>query len=470
MAKTFLVNAGSLSASRTLLALSQVLVLPVVARFLTPSEFGDMAIAMSIVIFAQMLSDAGMGRSLIRQTAYDHAEWNSVFWLLTGIGAALSIVLAALAPVWAALFDRPPLLWLVAGLATLPFLNALSAVAGAQMEKDGQFPRLALIRTVAGVLGIATVLILAVLGAGVWSLVAQQIVLAGVQTIGTMLYSSFRAGAPRNFTPLGDHIRFASDNVGVSLIFSAQRQGPVLLVGAFLGAVPVGLFSMAQRFLTLPRNAVAGPVSQVVYVRMTKVQRDLKDVAEVYVASCLLLAVAVFPPMAVLAGSAGNLFPFLLSDTWGQAAVIFALAAPGMMIEVATGSAGVMLQAMDRTRLRLWMVSERAILRTVAVAAAVPFGIEAVSIVISVFSLVYLPRYVWFTQQVAPVTQRAVFGSMAIATAASAVSWAVMYYCAQVFGGWQMLGLACAALPLSWALAILPQIPTLRRAVAALNG
>ena len=48
MAKTFLVNAGSLSASRTLLALSQVLVLPVVARFLTPSEFGDMAIAMEV--------------------------------------------------------------------------------------------------------------------------------------------------------------------------------------------------------------------------------------------------------------------------------------------------------------------------------------------------------------------------------------------------------------------------------------
>lgn len=470
MTKTFLVNAGSLSASRTFLALSQVFALPIVSRFLVPSEFGDMAIAMSIVIFGQMLSDAGMGRSLIRQPDYDAAEWNSVFWLLTGVGGGLSLILVALAPVWVMLFDRPPLLGLVSALAVLPLLNALAAVAIARMEKDGRFPQLALIRIVAGVIGMVTVLVLAVAGAGVWSLVIQQIVIAAIQTAGAFLYSNFCPSLPRNFTPLRGHIRFASDNVGVSLIFSVQRQGPVLLIGAILGAVPLGLFSMAQRFLTLPRNAVSGPVAQVVFLRMTKVQDEGHKVADIYVASCLLLAVAVFPPMAVLAGSAGSLFPFFLSGTWSPAAMIFALAAPGMMIEVATGSAGVMLQALDRTRLRLWMVTERTVLRTAAVAVAVPFGIEATALVLSLFSIAYLPRYVGLAQRVVPVSQLALLHAMSIASIASALAWVAMSYCGQIFSGWKMLGLACAALPLTWALAILPQIPRLRWAVSLLNG
>lgn len=81
--------------------MSQVLVLPIIARFLDPLEFGDMALAMSVVVFVQILSDAGMGRSLIRQPKYDPAEWNSVFWMLACVGLTLTVVVLILAPIWA---------------------------------------------------------------------------------------------------------------------------------------------------------------------------------------------------------------------------------------------------------------------------------------------------------------------------------------------------------------------------------
>ena len=470
MAKTFLVNAGALSASRVFLSFSQVLVLPVIARFLDPVDFGDMALAMSVVVFVQLLSDAGMGRSLIRQPRYDPAEWNSVFWLLTCVGLVLALFTLLLAPIWAALFDRPQLLWLLLALAVLPLSNSLSAVAIARMEKDGQFPQLALIRTFAGIVGLVTVLGMTVAGAGVWALVAQQIAIAATQTGWAVVQSRFRPGAPRNFTPLGGHIRFAGDNIGVSLIFTIQRQAPALLIGAAIGAAPLGLFSMAQRFLNLPRTAVAGSVAQVAYVKMAALQKDGGKIAEIYTATCLLLSLAIFPPVAVLAGGASSLFPLLLSDTWAPAATVFTLAAAGMMIEIATSCVGILLQALDRTRLRLWMVAERAILRTLAIAVAVPFGLAPVAIVISVFSILYLPRYLAFAQRAAPVSQVAVLQAMAIPAAASAAAWAVLAYCGQVFSPWETLALACAILPLTWAAAALPQIARIRRAFSLLNG
>ena len=89
---SFFASVGALTASRVVLVVSQIAILPVIARFLTAADFGAFALAMSVVIFSQILSDAGLGRSLIRQPEVDELEWSSVFWLLAGVGAALSAV------------------------------------------------------------------------------------------------------------------------------------------------------------------------------------------------------------------------------------------------------------------------------------------------------------------------------------------------------------------------------------------
>lgn len=469
MAKTFLVNASSLGAARGFIALSQVLVLPVVARFLEPADFGDMALAMSVVVFTQILSDAGMGRSLIRKKHYNPAEWNSVFWLMSAVGVGLMLVLLAVAPGWAAVFDRPALLWLLIALSVLPMLSALSAVALAQMEKDGQFPQIAVIRTTAGVAGLVTVLGLAIAGAGVWALVAQQVVIALIQTVAANLRSQFKPSAPRNFTPLHEHIRFATDNIGVSMLFTAQRQAPIVLLNTFLGAPALGLFAMAERFLSLPRVAVAGPVSQVVFVRIAKVQHDLSEVAALYHASCRILAFVVFPPVAVLAGSGASLFPLFLSETWAPVALVFALAGPGVAIDVVTSSGGVLLQAMDQTRLRLRMIAEKTVLRTLAVAVAAPFGLEAAALAMTLFSLAYLPRYLSFLQRVTPVSLSHVLKALSLPGLLSAIAWGAVVWSEGQVSPLQILGLAGIALLLTWGLAFLFQKKTLRAELSLLD-
>ncbi|MEM7643907.1 MAG: oligosaccharide flippase family protein [Pseudomonadota bacterium] len=469
MSKTFLINVGSLSASRLFLALSQILVLPVVARFLSPDDFGDMALAMGIVVFAQLLSDAGLGRSLIRQPTMDPKEWSAVFWLLAAVGVGLTVLLTALAPLWAALFDRPRMLALVPVLASVVLLNALAAVPIARLEKDGQFPAVAWIRTAAGLGGIVAILSLAAAGAGVWALVGQQIALAAIQTGLAAAVTRFRPQAPRDFPPLGHHIRFASDNVGTSLLFTGQTQAPILLLGYVLGAAPLGLFAVAQRFLTLPRTGLAGPVAQVVYVRMAAAQADPAEVARIYVASCRLLAFAAIPPIFVLAGAGFGLFPLLLSETWTGVAMVFALAAPGIAIEVATSSAGVMFQAMDQTRLRLRMAFERMVLRTLAVAVAVPFGLNATALALSLFALAYTPRYLAFAARIAPVRQRDVLASVTGPVVVGALAWLGLVLIGPRIGGWPALALAATALIVAWAVAALVQRTALQRALSTVR-
>lgn len=258
VARHFLVNVGSLAGSRMFVALSQILVLPILARHLEVAEFGDVAIAMSVVLFAQLLSDAGFGRSLIRKADFDPVEWNSVFWLLTGIGLALAAALIAIAPLWSWLFDRPSLGPLVMALSVVPLLFSLSAVPTAMMERDRRFPTIASMRTMAAIAGFATAISLAMAGAGPWALVGQQIAIAAVQCGAATSLSGFRPLSPFKRTPLGHHLLFARNTLGVSFLMTAQRQIPMMMMGLGLGALPLGHFSMSQRIHNLPALGLAG--------------------------------------------------------------------------------------------------------------------------------------------------------------------------------------------------------------------
>lgn len=117
----FFVNVGSLVVARGFLAVSQILVLPILARFLSVEDFALMALAMTVVIFTSVLSDAGLGRSLIRARDFDQREWSSVFWLLVGVGALLCAAILAIAPLWAWYFEEPAVVGLMAVLSVVPF-------------------------------------------------------------------------------------------------------------------------------------------------------------------------------------------------------------------------------------------------------------------------------------------------------------------------------------------------------------
>ncbi|QBR38584.1 hypothetical protein ETW23_22030 (plasmid) [Leisingera sp. NJS201] len=337
MAKHFLVSTGALSAARLITAFSQLLILPVISRFLTVEEFGLVSLAMVVVLFAQLFSDAGLGRSLIRQQHVDAQEWGAVFWLLFCVGPALALTALAAAPAWAWLHGAPELFGLVAALSVTPMFLSWAAVPNARLERDGRFPGLALIRTSAALAGMVAAVALAVSGAGVWALVAQQILLAAIQCGGAFALSGFRPAPLRRGVRLREHLSFARDSLGVSLLQTVQRQAPVALIGHQLGPAPLGLFTMSSRLLNQPVMALAGPMAQVTYVRMAAAQSDTGHVAALYIGSVRLLALAIFPPMAVLAGAGGDLFALIFSDPWRNAGLLFALAAPGIALESAAG-------------------------------------------------------------------------------------------------------------------------------------
>ena len=200
---------------------------------------------------------------------------------------------------------------------------------------------------------------------------------------------------------------------------------------------------------------MAGPASRIIFVRMSEVQREPARAGTIYVASIRLLALAIFPPMAVLSGVGDTAFSLLLSDPWRPAAVIFAFAAPGIALEASTSSSGVLLQAFNRTGLRLQMSLERTLLRLTALALALPFGVDAMAAAISISVLCFLPRMWGFVGRVVDFDRRAALVALAGPVGISALLWAGCRWLQAELSGWLTLVLAGVLLLAVWIPAIL---------------
>ncbi|MEO1457677.1 MAG: oligosaccharide flippase family protein, partial [Pseudomonadota bacterium] len=147
-ARGFFRSVGSLISARVFLVLAQFIALPVIARHLAVEDFAIMAMAMSVVIFGSMLSDAGLGQSLIRSKSEDPAEWSSAFWLLVAVGCGLAALIIAISPVWAWFFDTEELIAVMAALSLIPLCQALAAAPNAEMERREQYSTIAAIQMV----------------------------------------------------------------------------------------------------------------------------------------------------------------------------------------------------------------------------------------------------------------------------------------------------------------------------------
>jgi len=399
----FFVSVGSLVSARAFLALSQILVLPIVARHISIEAFAVMALAMSVVVFCSVLSDAGLGRSLIRSSGYDLDEWSSVFWLLVAVGITLAMLTIGLSVPWARFFNEPNLVPVLATLAIVPLCQSISAAPNAEIERRENYTGIAKVQMITTVVSLGLAVVLALLGAGVWALVAQQVALAVVRLMGIFALTEFRPRLVFSPALIRPHIKFARDALLVSAISVLGGQGAVVAVGKLLGSIPLGIFSMSQRFSRLPQFGLAGPMSTVVYVRMAKAQDSGPALVSIYLASVRLLGFAILPAMALIAAAGSAIFTVFLSEEWARVAPIFALSIGGLAIEaVALVCLTSLFRAVGRTELSVRLSLESGLLLVGLVGIGAFISLEGVAAAQALWGLIIVPRGWTLARRIVP--------------------------------------------------------------------
>jgi O-antigen/teichoic acid export membrane protein len=287
---------------------------------------------------------------------------------------------------------------------SLAFLvTAPGLVQGALLMREMKFRSLELRTVVAMVASAAVAITLAALGVGPWAIVGQTITMPTVSTILLWRSSTWRPRLLFSWRSLRDAAGFGSHVLGSRLVGWANANVDNLLVGRFLGASPLGAYSLAFAVALTPVNRIGIPVTTVFFPAFSKIQ-DRERIAEVWLRAIRVLAFLVVPGVLGLVVVAPDLVRVVFGLKWRHAAPVMQVLALVALTQTLTSLNDGILQALDRTRLLFRFRTLLSVVTLAAFAGGLPWGITGASFGYLIASLVLQPVYVWLVARVVGIT------------------------------------------------------------------
>jgi teichuronic acid exporter len=237
----------------------------VLARLLAPEEFGIIAMLGLFIGLASAFADSGFSSALIQKKEVTDEETSSVFYFNVLAGLVMAVCLCAGSP-WIAHFYQMPILKpLTCAMALNLFLGSFGSVHWALLNRELDFRTQMRISVVSGVISGIFAVVLATLGWGVWSLVAQTLISTVISTVGLWWCRPWRPRLLFRFAALWSLLRFGSYLLFSALLDTAYNRFYTLIIGKLYSARALGYYSRADSTQQLPANLIATIVGRVAF-------------------------------------------------------------------------------------------------------------------------------------------------------------------------------------------------------------
>lgn len=280
------------SASAIFKGLLQIIQLAVLARLLTPEDFGLMAMVMVVLGFATLLADLGLNSAYIQRQEVSHSQRSSLFWANLGMSASLMLLLIAFSPLLANFFGDERLTPLLMLSATIFTLNALGQQIRANAEKTLDFKPLVLTEISAASLGFIIAIGCAWLGFGVYALVYGSITTAFLSSLLAWLFIN-KGWHPKFYCSLHDvksFLGFGGAVVGNNIVNQFNASMDILIGGRLLGATQLGLYSLPRNLVLQIQSLINPIITRVGFPLIAQIQHDIPKVRSVYLQTINLTA------------------------------------------------------------------------------------------------------------------------------------------------------------------------------------
>ncbi len=372
-------NARWIAVSRAVSIGVQLLSLAWLSRLLSPADYGLVAMAMVVANLASLVRDMGMSQALIQRESLNDEAILTTFWFTVGVGLVLGAAVALASPLAALAFDTPGVAGILCLLAvTFPVLGT-TTVHQALLERESRFPLLARIAAFSSVSGLAVGVTAAYLGAGAYSLALNSLTVALVSAGQLWFAAPF---SPRWLWSRHEFrgIRQFSDYlVGFNLINYFSLNADSMIIGRFLGAGSLGLYSLAYRIVDFPVNNLTFVASSALFPVMSRQQAVPEEMANLYLRTLAMIAFVTAPMMAGLIVLREPFIEVVLGSKWlGMSDVLMWLSAVGFVNSL-TCTTGSVLMARGRTNYLFYLGIVGVVLQVPAFIIGLKWGVEGVA-------------------------------------------------------------------------------------------
>jgi len=331
------------------------LVTLILAALLGPTAFGIVAMAASYILFIQILLDQGFVEAIIQKRDLRPEHLDSVFWMLCGLATVLLVLSISLSKWWASVNTLPELSMVIAALSLSLPVAALGRVQYALLQREMHFRRLAIRTSISVSVGGGLGVVMAIMGFGIWSLVAQQLCRELVATALLWKLSHWQPRFQFSIMATKDIIAFSTATFVGRLGIFVNTQADTLLAGIFFGPTAVGLYRFADRIASIVLQMTTRPLQTVSFPHFSRSQDDspqLKDSVLFFLRKSSIITI---PIMIVLASTSDSVVALAGSD-WSAASDVLKLMCFFGALQSLSQFTGPLLQAISKPNLHAMLV------------------------------------------------------------------------------------------------------------------
>ena len=294
----------------------QFVVSIILARLLTPADYGLIGLITVFLAIATVFAQSGLGQALVQRKEIDHEEFSTVFYFSMIFSIVLYLILFLCAPLIAGFYNEPKLTTIIRVLGTTVIIGAVNSVQQAYVQKTMQFKRF-FYSTLTGTLISAIIgVVMAYAGCGVWALVGQQI---SNQLINTAVLWFTVKWRPNFVFSVKKGLRLFS--YGWKLLCSALLDTVYnnlysLIIGKFYSATDLGYYNRGKQFPMLLIQNINSSIDSVLFPVLSEAQDDKERLKSMVRRSIVTSTFVIFPCMSGLAAVATPLTKLLLTDKW----------------------------------------------------------------------------------------------------------------------------------------------------------
>jgi lipopolysaccharide exporter len=295
--------------------------LVILARLLTPDDFGLVAIGLAVLAIAQSLTEFGLVAALIQLPATDKSQRDTAWTMNVLRGLGVTGVLFVGAPLIAAGFAEPRATAIIRALALTALLRAASSIEIARLNREFRFGGLAAIKLGADIANTIVAISLA-RSLGVWALVWGAIVGAASHFAVSYIVAPYRPSLRLADDAALTLVRFGRWIFVESVLWVAGEAALRWMVATRLGVAEVGLLFMGMRLASVPSQLTSELVSEVAFPIYAHLQDDRAKAAATFRGLLISVAALLVPACLVFAWLVPDIVTHVLGERWQGAIVL----------------------------------------------------------------------------------------------------------------------------------------------------
>jgi PST family polysaccharide transporter len=382
--------------TNTILSLAVVTLL---ARLVSPTEFGLVALAGIYVSFGQVFISDTVSEALVQRHLLDRAHLDAAFWIMALLGVLATLAGILVAPVLGAVFAEDAVVPLLQVISIRLIFDSLLTVPNALLLRELDFRSFAMRSLLANIAGGVVGIGVAFAGGGAWALVSQQLVNAAV----TLAVVGAHAGWFPRWTFSAAHardlVRYSGFSVLSRLGYFLVNNVDRMIIGFFLTPTALGIYSLAKRVTEMMSASITGVVVAVAHPLFARQQGDIAALRAALTAMMDRTALVAFPAFFGLASIAQDVVALVFGGTWTAAVPVLQILAILMALYAVSTLHGALVRALGRADWWSGFVNLTSALYVVGFVLTGRYGIVAVAVSSLAMFVLMTPLHFWMVRR-----------------------------------------------------------------------